>query len=127
MEGVWVMKRRWNIHQIYFYVVCFVTLIMVISGITSVVRAGIQMVIPIPDTDRPYFDKPYMPGEAAAKSSLPKEVIEEEIAKQQAFYETQQKTYSFYNPLLMVINGLVQILVAVPVYLYHWRKIPLIS
>jgi hypothetical protein len=121
------MKRRWNIHQIYFYVVCFVTLIMVISGITSVVRAGIQMVIPIPDTDRPYYDKPYMPGEAAAKSSLPKEVIEEEIAKQQAFYETQQKTYSFYNPLLMVINGLVQILVAVPVYLYHWRKIPLIS
>lgn len=121
------MKRRWNIHQIYFYVVCFVTLIMVISGITSVVRAGIQMVIPIPDIERPYYDKPYVPGEVATKSSLPKEVIEEEIAKQQAFYDTQQKTYSFYNPLLMVINGLVQILVAVPVYLYHWRKIPLIS
>ena len=127
MEGVWAMKRRWNIHQIYFYVVCFVTLIMVISGITSVVRAGIQMVIPIPDIERPYYDKPYVPGEVATKSSLPKEVIEEEIAKQQAFNDTQQKTYSFYNPLLMVINGLVQILVAVPVYLYHWRKIPLIS
>jgi hypothetical protein len=126
MEEVWVMKRRWNIHQIYFYVVCFVTLIMIISGITSVVRAGIQMVIPIPDADRPYFDKPFVPG-GETKSSLPKEVIEEEIAKQQAFYDTQQKAYSFYNPLLMVINGLVQILVAVPVYIYHWRKIPLIS
>lgn len=127
MEGVWVMKRRWNIHQIYFYLVCFVTLIMVISGITSVVRAGIQMVVPIPEADRPYYDKPVVPSPGETKSSLPKAVIEEEIAKQQAFNDAQAKANAFYSPLLMVISGLVQILVAVPVYLYHWRKIPLIS
>ncbi len=125
MGEVLVMKRKWSIHQIYFYLVCFVTLIMVISGITSVVRAGIQIVIPIPDSERSYFDRPMVELERyQANSALPKEVIEEEAARREAFNQSQNKSAAYYGPWLMVINGLIQILVAVPVYLYHWRRIP---
>ena len=123
------MRLKWSIHQIYFYLVCFVTLIMLIVGITNIVRAGIELVIPIPETEYEYArPAPYNPrGNEGQESTLSKEVIEQEEAIRAAYGQKQKEEYSLHNPLRQIFNGFALIIVAVPVYIFHWRKIPLLT
>ncbi len=122
------MKLKWSIQQVYFYLICFVTLIMLIIGVTSIVNAAIDLAIPIPDGDlrQPYFENIF-PKELQEKSTLPAEVIAEEVNQQKSFNDAQQKRNNLNYPLNRIFNGFAMILVAIPVYLYHWRKIPKLS
>ncbi|MDW7651857.1 MAG: hypothetical protein SCK29_14585 [Bacillota bacterium] len=123
------MKLKWGIDQLYFYLVCFVMLITIIVGVTGLVRAGIDMLIPLPDqsTSRPYYEpKPVEPPDAAS-SQLTKELIEQELQNQKVHQENLEQRNSFNSAMLQLFRSLAQILVAFPVYLYHWRKIPLLD
>ncbi len=118
------MKPRWNIDQMYLYLVCFVTLIMMIVGITSVVRAAIQIAIPIPEAERPYYSRERLPHtEDRTESTLPEALVEDEAARQSTFNEDVNRMQALYRSLLMLIRGFVHILVAAPVYVYHWRQV----
>jgi len=122
------MKTRWSIHQVYFYLVCFVTLILIIVGITNMVRSVVQIAVPIPEMEGPImYERPRVPEANQIESTLPREVMDEEMARKKANDENLNKNQALYRPLRMLMSGLAQILVAVPVYLYHWRRIPLLN
>lgn len=120
------MRLKWGIDQLYFYVVCFVMLITMIVGVTGLVRAGIELVIPIPEPslDRPYESSyPKVDRIGDESSNLPKDVVEREIVKRDEFNRARDFNYT----MLRFFNGLAALLVAFPVYLYHWKKIPLLE
>jgi hypothetical protein len=119
------MKLKWSIDQLYFYLVCFVMLITIIMGITGLVRAGIDIIVPVPD---PTFSKPFRElgpvTSDAEKSKLPAEIIESEIIKQEEYNSLRERNNVINQAMLQILRGLAQLAVAFPVYLYHWRKIP---
>ncbi|MBS4032274.1 MAG: hypothetical protein KGZ63_12770 [Clostridiales bacterium] len=119
------MRLKWSIDQLYFYLVCFVMLITIIIGITGLVRAGIDIIVPVPDTT---FGKPvreFGPVTGGGdKSQLPAEIIESEIIKQEEYNSQRERNNVFNQAMLQILRGLAQLAVAFPVYLYHWRKIP---
>lgn len=120
------MKLKWGIDQLYFYIVCFVMLITMIIGITGLVRAGIELAIPVPEQSlgRSYEPSyPKMDSTEQVNSSLPKDVIDRELVKRDEFNRAQ----NFNVTVMRLFNGLAALLVAFPVYLYHWKKIPLIE
>jgi hypothetical protein len=130
------MKIRWSIHNIYFYLVCFVTLIMIIFGITQLFRAGVELLVPIPDMTptKPYAIRqpgpvsPYGDSQVPwPNSMLPENVIEQELEYQQTFNTSRQKTNNINSAIQQLFRGLAFLLIAFPVYLYHWRKIPLLD
>lgn len=121
------MKLKWSIDQLYFYLVCFVMLIVIIIGITNMVQAGIELLIPIPETDysRPYppiYEK--IPEREGAESQLPRDVIDRELSEQENFIKEREKRNSSNSAMLQFFRGLAKLLVAFPVYIFHWRKIP---
>ncbi|MBS4020937.1 MAG: hypothetical protein KGZ79_00745 [Dethiobacter sp.] len=126
------MRIKWGIHNIYFYLVCFVTLIMIIFGITQLFRAGIELLVPVPGMSprnaypirSPY---PMEPGQQWQNSQLPASIIESELQQQEEFNQSRQQAYNVHNAIQQLFRGLSFFLVAFPVYLYHWRKIPLLE
>ncbi|NLM45660.1 MAG: hypothetical protein GX200_02505 [Firmicutes bacterium] len=116
------MKLKWTPDQLYFYLVCFIMLITVILGIINLVQAGIDLLLPVPEPD--YYNPKEINNELYARSTLPAEIIEQELEAQQEFRQTQAQKQNFATALSRLLRGAVQILIAVPVYLYHWRRIP---
>lgn len=126
------MKLRWGIDQLYFYLVCFVMLITMIAGVTGMVRAGIELLIPVPEPSfvrplAPFPEKPPEQLDAKEKSTLPADVIERELQKQQEFNQRHTKRNTVNFAMVQLLRSFAQLLVALPVYLFHWRKIPLLD
>ncbi|NLN06270.1 MAG: hypothetical protein GX167_01445 [Firmicutes bacterium] len=116
------MKLKWTLDQLYFYLVCFVMLVTVIVGIINLVQAGIDLFLPVPEPD--YYARKEIISELYARSTLPAEIIEQELEAQQEFRQVQARKQNLATALSRLLRGAVQLLIAVPVYLYHWRRIP---
>ncbi len=98
---------RWSLRNIYLYLVCLITLIMVIVAAVGFVRNVVEMVYPDPG----YYDRPMMDGES--------KVSDEDIAEQRELWEKQDRR----NTILGLVGNTAMLLIAGPLYLYHWRKI----
>lgn len=113
------MKVKWSLQQIYFYLVCFVTLIMIIVGAVNTVRAAVDTLLPHPDAgERYYMDTPKYGGEGFY-DLFDSEIVEKELTRQ----ETINRQNSVNQSIKNLLGGIFLILVAGPVYLYHWRQI----
>ncbi|MCL5046410.1 MAG: DUF5671 domain-containing protein [Actinobacteria bacterium] len=109
------MKRTWDIRTIYLYLVSFVTLIMIIVGTVMLVQNTVEWLVPPPD---------YYPGPLETKMRMANEkadpaLIEEQVKLEQERMRQQRR----YQRARELSNSLALLLVAGPVYLYHWRKI----
>lgn len=100
---------RWSLRNIYLYVVCLITLIMVIVGVINLVRSSVEIFYPDPYTSGPYF----------APDEKNPELNEKQIAEERRRAEESGRR----NAILGIVSSLATVLVAGPVYLYHWRKI----
>jgi hypothetical protein len=104
-------QDRWSLRNIYLYLVCLITLIMVIVGTVGVVRGVVELAYPDPYAggfgERPVDAK----GEPA--------ISEEEWELQQNLARESSRRYAI---LQLVGNGAL-VLIAGPLYVYHWRKI----
>lgn len=125
------MKLRWGIDQVYFYLVCFVMIITIIVGVTGLVRAGIDLIFPYPEGEwkSPWPRDPveYRDPAGEYQSTLPADVIEREVELQEQIIQERNRTNSRNESILSIFSGLALLLVAFPVYLYHWRKISLLN
>jgi len=110
------LKIKWNLQQVYFYLVCFVTLIIVIIGAVNTTRALIEFFIPV---ENHYYEKPYMERENLAEL-FPSEIVEQEINRQEDINQQNSRNETLKN----IFRGISYLIVAVPVYLYHWKQIP---
>lgn len=122
------MRLKWSIDQLYFYLVCFVMLITMIIGVTNLVRAGIDLIIPYPDANWKQpgrIDYPEPPGNT--QSRLPQEIIERELEQHEEFMRERDRKNALHEAILSLTRGFAMLIVAFPIYLYHWRKIPMLA
>lgn len=122
------MRLKWSIDQLYFYLVCFVMLITMIIGVTNLVRAGIDLIIPYPDANwkqpgRIVYPEP--PGNT--QSRLPQDIIERELEQHEEFMRERDRKNALHEAILSFARGFAMLVVAFPVYIYHWRKIPMLA
>lgn len=111
--------RNWSLRQIYLYLVSFTGLVLLIIGMIRSVMAFGEFLMP---------NAYYIPGPAEVysryktpegKEIVPKEVVEEQIKFEADRAKEQSRSFA-YNELR---RGLAYVVVALPVWLYHWRKI----
>lgn len=100
---------RWSLRNIYLYLVCLITLIMVIVAAVGLVRGVVSLVYPDPGYS---YDVPAEKGGTSART--------------QADIEAERKSaqeQSRRQAVLELVGNGAMLLVAGPLYVYHWRKI----
>jgi hypothetical protein len=102
---------RWSLRNIYLYLVCLITLIMVIVGAATAVRSVVDMIYPDPGY---YMDRP-VDEEGEPLYS------DEEWERQQQIQEDSARRYA----VISLVGSLSYVFIAGPIYVYHWRKIEL--
>jgi hypothetical protein len=102
-------SSRWSLRNIYLYLVCLITLIMVIVAAVGLVRSAVELVYPDPGY---YYSVPIEKGGTDGRS-------QEDIDAERKSQEEQSRRQAILN---LVGNG-AMLLVAGPLYVYHWRKI----
>lgn len=106
------MRTAWTPRNIYLYVVCLVTLIMMISGTVSAIRSATELIYPQP---RPYSGAIVAPDD--------KELSAEAQAKLQEEQRQIDAQWSRRNAVISIIGSAALLLIAAPLYRYHWRQV----
>ncbi len=115
------MAKTWSIKNLYYYLVCLVTLFMLVGGTISSVNSAMQLILPdksnIPifytyypeyrtEFEQPVFDPPAL----------------EELEKRRGEQEEMEAYYLGYSTR-QLFNSLAVIVISAPFYIYHWRRI----
>jgi len=117
------MAKAWSIKNLYYYLVCLVTLFMFVGGAISSVNSAMQIIlpekpnIPIFYTYYPDYREEY---EQPVFGPPPLEELEERRAEQ----ESMQGYYRGYS-VRQLLNSMAFMIIAGPIYIYHWRRIEL--
>ncbi len=100
---------RWSLRNIYLYLVCLITLIMVIFSVVNLVRSTVELLYP-----DPYYVS-YVREPEPAKDGRSQEDIDRdrELSRQSAVRQA----------VLSLVGSVAMLAVAGPLYVYHWRKI----
>jgi len=113
----------WDVRQTYYYLVCFATLLMIIIGSVQLVRNTLDLVFPEEHyrmTPIDAYERYQRPGgNAAVETPYTREEIEQMAEEEAARGERQARRRALRN----LLGNLALILIATPVYLYHWRKV----
>ena len=104
------MHERWDLRSIYLYLVCLVTLMMLIFGTAGLVRNVAEFLYPQPRSEAP-------PVTAVAPTESGYDA--EEWAAQQEV----QRQWDRRSAILSLVGNAALVLVAGPLYRYHWRKV----
>lgn len=118
---------RWSVRSVYFYLVSLIMLLTVVFGSVALVNAVIDLFEPGYDS---YYRGPVDPSrEAYLRAELARtypELSEEEIRQMAAEQLQEEMRLGLQRETYWRIRRLVQsamlILVAFPVYRYHWRR-----
>lgn len=100
------MERRWDLRALYLYLVCLITLIIVIFSAASLVRNIVELAYP----------DPYASGYVGDR---PSGMSQMEWERQQRASQDSARR----NDVLALVGSVTLLGVAAPVYLIHWRKV----
>ncbi len=100
----------WSPRHAYLYLVCIVTLIMAVVGTVNLVRSVVELAYPQPSAVAEPIKIEVGVTDANAAA----------IAKEQQIY---QEKWSMRSAVLALVGNVTMLLIAGPLYLYHWRKI----
>lgn len=119
------MAGNWDIRRLYLYLVSFATLMMMIFGIVFLLQGITQFIYPEPG---PYYPEIVNKYDELAKND-PKISAEEKeklVAQEKQLAEESriraEKSQEYYR-IRSIINNMILVIVTLPVYMYHWRKI----
>jgi len=110
-----VTKDRWSLRNIYLYLVCLITLIMVIVAAVGVVRGIVEFAYPDPG----YVSTEPIPVGEDKQPLYTQEEWEKMKAEEQARMEASTRRYA----VLSLVGNAAMLFIAGPLYIYHWRKI----
>ncbi|HBC93072.1 MAG TPA: hypothetical protein DCZ10_09295 [Pelotomaculum sp.] len=113
-------ESRWNIRQVYLYLVSFATLMMLIVGSVQLIMGVVDLVYPDPTKGMGYYDTKIRLSDMQQKYP---NLTQEEFEKQLQEEKQDQEAAWRYQRIRRFINSLALVVVSLPFYLYHWRKI----
>ena len=104
------LQDRTTLRSAYLYLVCLITLVMVIFAAVSAVRNTVELVYPDPGAFA--FEPAYGPDG--------KEVLtgEERERRETAFQDAERR-----RAVIGLVGAGAMLLIAGPAYLYHWRRV----
>jgi hypothetical protein len=101
------VRERLSLRNAYMYLVCLITLVISIFSAVSLVRNVVELIYPDPGA----YGYEFAPREAG--------VTDEERDRQvQAQKDSQRR-----NTVIGVVGATTTLVISVPVYAYHWRRI----
>jgi len=106
-------KTIWSPRRAYLYLVSLITLVMMIIATVSLARAVVELVYPEPGVVYPV--RLAVPDESPAAA----EVDEKQLQEQ---HEAQRRSAQ-RRAVISLAGNATMLLVAGPLYRYHWRKI----
>ena len=110
IEGVpMAAGERTNLRSLYLYLVCLVTLVIVIFSTVSVVRNVVQLLYPDPGYGG--FSAPALDGKGPQGAP--------DLARQKREAQDSQRRQT----VLGLVSSGTLLLVAGPIYAYHWRRV----
>lgn len=107
------MAGNWDIRRIYLYLVSFATLMMMIIATVQFLQGIVNIAYPDPG----YYSEVRM--KYAGPEGKEPQISEADLKKEME----QERVRRRYYDMRSMINNLVMLGVALPVYMYHWRKI----
>ena len=119
--GANIVAKSWSIKNLYFYLVCLVTLFLFVGGAISAINSAMQLALPdkpnvslthiyYPEyregADQPVFNPPSM----------------EELERKRTEQEQMNLNYQSYTKRSL-LNAIALMIIAAPFYLYHWKQV----
>jgi hypothetical protein len=106
-------QDRLTLRNAYLYLVCLITLVVAIFAAVSLVRSIVALAYPDPGA---YGYYPYYPAEPGMEGAS---ISDEERERQEQLAEDAARRQA----LLDVVGSATTLLIAAPVYVYHWRRV----
>lgn len=104
------VQDRTTLRSVYLYLVCLITLVMVIFAAVSLVRNAVQLAYP----DRGSFAyEPVYGPEGKEGLSEP-----DRAAREEAYQDSERR-----RAVLGLVGAGTMLAIAGPGYLYHWRRV----
>lgn len=122
-----------TIRLIYLYLISAITFIVFLIGAVSLVNLGLKVFVF--DIEENYYDynrpmmvcEPYVKAPSAEGEEIDNEkadqAYEECMAKQKAIEEKRESRWISESLARELSIGIAQVLVALPLWLFHWRTI----
>lgn len=118
-----------SMREIYYYAVSFVMLILVVIGLFQLVSATIALFEPAAGMYR----YPTIAGEAEIRARLASQhpeatdeeidaMVRDELARLERI-EAEERARANYWRWQRLVNAAAFIVIALPIYRYHWRKV----
>ena len=108
------LSDRVTVRNLYLYLVCLVTLVVALFAAVQLVRSTVGLLYPDPAGHYGYYGLPAPVAESGSGSPSP-----EELARQEELARDSQRRQS----VLDVVGSATTLLIAGPLYLYHWRRV----
>jgi hypothetical protein len=102
------VQDRLSLRNVYLYLVCLVTLVISLFAAVNLVRSAVALAYPDPG----WYGYEVPHGEES-------EISEEERARQEQRARESQRRHD----VLEVVGSATTLLIAGPVYVYHWRRV----
>lgn len=102
------VQERLTLRNVYLYLVCLITLVISVFAAVNLVRSTVELLYPDPGYYgyEPYSDKE--PGISKA----------EQRRREDAARDSQRR-----QAVLGLVGSGTTLLIAGPIYLYHWRRV----
>jgi hypothetical protein len=108
------LSDRVTVRNLYLYLVCLVTLVVALFAAVQLVRSTVGLLYPDPAGYYGYYGYPAPVDESGTGSLSPEEQErQEELAR-----DSQRR-----QTVLDVVGSATTLLIAGPLYLYHWRRV----
>lgn len=115
-------SMAWDIRRTYYYLVCFATLLMMIIGSVQVVQSTLDLVMPeeyYRPTPMEMYQRHERPGVEQSEPPFSREELQEMSEEEAERMERQARR----RALRSLLGNLALVLIAAPVYMYHWKKV----
>jgi hypothetical protein len=103
-------QERLSLRNVYLYLVCLITLVISVFAAVQLVRSTVALLYPDPGYHGYYYPREGPGGE---------ELSEEEIERQEELARDSQ----LRQEVLSLVGSATTLLIAGPLYLYHWRRV----
>ena len=105
-------QDRLTLRNAYLYLVCLITLVVSIFAAVQLVRSAVGLVYPDPGYYGYHGYPPPVDGTG-------EEISEEELRRQEEAARDSQRR----QEVLELVGSATTLLIAGPLYLYHWRRV----